>query len=691
MIKYHDFKFKDTDQFNLASRYFMDHGVYTKHPEGSFQRTRYWDEQEYRSLYGMTSNGIYIPGYFYWYLNFSPIMIARETDIELINVVENDDTEFIVNHDEDRLAVTGERIDGFPDFWDWDYDYYIYLDECEKAPAFAVVLKARGQGYSFKGGSMLTRNYFLIPKSVSYATADDKSYLTNDGILSKAWDIMDFVDEYTDFAKRRQYKNTELIRKSSFERNIEGRKIESGFKSQIIGITTNENPNKVRGVRGKLALHEESGSDPNLVKKWRIMTSSLKQGRIVYGLQCAFGTGGDKEADFRGISELFYHPKSYFILPKPNIFEKGHETQEVGFFVPRFANYEGYMDKDGNSDCEGAIALELRNREIIKTESGDVSSYNQYIAENPFSPSEAILASANNIFDAKTLTVQRDLVLHDSTFKYYVQHGKLLRNGEGRVTFDETDKVQPLNTWESDPRQDNSGCISVVERPYMVNNKVPDGLYLIGHDPYGQDQSTGPSIGSAYVYKKPNPFSPFMMDNIVAWYNGRPKTQDDYNSNLFMLSEYYNAKIGFENDRGEVIPYAKRIKKLHYLAGEFEMLYNKELPRLNIRRGYGMKMGSGKNSPIKNQGLLYLRDWLMQERAEDDTGKIVYNYQMVFDPGLLDELINFNLNSGNFDRIMGMVVLMYHMYEKFHATVQAAVEEDKESFFNRTDTWFTND
>ena len=57
-----------------------------------------------------------------------------------------------------------------------------------------------------------------------------------------------------------------------------------------------------------------------------------------------------------------------------------------------------------------------------------------------------------------------------------------------------------------------------------------------------------------------------------------------------MLAEYYNAKIGFENDRGELIAYAKRYRKLHKLQEEFEMLDKRELRSRNVRRQYGMHM-----------------------------------------------------------------------------------------------------
>jgi hypothetical protein len=41
-----------------------------------------------------------------------------------------------------------------------------------------VVLKARNKGYSFKGASMLVRNYALIRESQNFALASDKGYLT---------------------------------------------------------------------------------------------------------------------------------------------------------------------------------------------------------------------------------------------------------------------------------------------------------------------------------------------------------------------------------------------------------------------------------------------------------------------------------------------------------------------------------
>ena len=105
---------------------------------------------------------------------------------------------------------------------------------------------------------------------------------------------------------------------------------------------------------------------------------------------------------------------------------------------------------------------------------------------------------------------------------------------------------------------DTIGCPVIYQSLYKENGEVPRDLYIIAHDPYAQD-GYGQSLGAAYVIKRVNSISK-PDDLIVASYVGRPDTQDEYNYNLFLLAKYYNARIGFENDRGEIIPYAKRHK-----------------------------------------------------------------------------------------------------------------------------------
>ena len=215
---------KNLDKFREAAIAFEKDGRYCQHAPGTSAFFKYWKEQESRCLYGYKVGEDYISGYNYFYWNFSPI-------------------QKVVSYVDSNGVIRDERTEAFPDPRDYDKFFFDYIEDAERNGNHAVVLKSRGQGYSFKGASMLNRNYFLIRNSKSYAFASDKQYLTSDGLLTKAWEIMDFIDQNTAWAKRRHYKNTLEHRRASRQENVNGVKTEVGYKSEIIGVSVDD-PNK---------------------------------------------------------------------------------------------------------------------------------------------------------------------------------------------------------------------------------------------------------------------------------------------------------------------------------------------------------------------------------------------------------------------------------------------------------------
>jgi hypothetical protein len=117
-------------------------------------------------------DGDAITGYHYFYLNYCPIMKLEEVEYK----------------DRDgNIRKRRERIFGFPRFWDEDYFYFHAVEQAEIEGKHMAVLKSRQRGYSFKGASMLVRNYALIKGSQNFAVASEQKYLTGDGLLTKAW------------------------------------------------------------------------------------------------------------------------------------------------------------------------------------------------------------------------------------------------------------------------------------------------------------------------------------------------------------------------------------------------------------------------------------------------------------------------------------------------------------------------
>jgi len=648
--------FKDSHLFSPAATYYLKHGFYVDALPGTTEFYDFWDTERKRSMTGYTVGDKTITGYHYFYLNYCPI--DRVIDEELPD------------------GTTLSRRDRtFPAFYDGDHEYFHSIDRARKEDKHLVVLKARRKGFSYKAGAMLARNYFLMRNSKNYVFASQKEYLIGDGLLSKAWDFLSFVDDNTAWTQPR-LRDREMHKQSGYKKNVNGADVELGMKSQIIGVSLKDNPDKVRGKAGDLIFFEEAGSFSGLLKAWEVAMPTMRQGSKTLGTMVAFGTGGEEGSGFEGMEELFYHPDSYDCLAFDNNWDAGAMGTQCGYFVPIYKNLDGFIDEDGNSQVEVAKEHEEKQREKKKG-ANDPKALDQYIAEHPFSPQEATLQVTANLFDVNSLKEQYNRVKANG-LESEGTAGVMYYDKDGNPLFRPSMDVSPVFKFPHRKGDKTEGAVVMYESPYKTKEGlVPHNLYVVCHDPYAQSKSTSnESLGASYVIKRANNLSK-PDDIIVASYVGRPQTQDEYNKNLFMLAEYYNAKIGFENDRGELIAYAKRYRKLYKLQEEFEMLDKKELRSRTVKRQFGMHMTEQR----KRQGELYIRDWLNSPRATDEDGNTKLNMHYIYDPALLQELIKFN-HKGNFDRVMAFMVGMYHTRELYNKEVVEILDDRSQ------DDWF---
>jgi len=376
----------EIDEFTAVGREWTETGKFCKHDPSSISGKLFWEEQARRSVYGYNLGSDKISGYHYFWLNFSPIKKA------------------VTQNTSDSERVKGTLVFGLPNWWDFHKKYFDYLDDAENAGEHAAVLKSRRKGYSFIGGSMCNRNYYLIPRSASYVYAADKAYLTGDGgIVSKTWDIMNFIEENTPWSKRRQAIDQTLHKRASYKVLENGVLVEKGFKSEIVGVTIGGDWNRVRGKQAKLILWEEAGANPYLLKAWNAAGPSLKQGRIVYGMQIAFGTGGSEGQDFIGLEELFFNPNAYGIRALRNNWEEAEYGGYCGFFHPYWANNEGYMDECGNSLRDEAVGEWDSQLDKIKNNTRSHDAIIRFKAEHPNIPSQALLKSRYNEFPVEEI------------------------------------------------------------------------------------------------------------------------------------------------------------------------------------------------------------------------------------------------------------------------------------------------
>lgn len=648
----------DTDKFRQAAIFFQQHGCYTLAPRGTTDYNKYWEQETDRCINGYTApDGEGITGYNYFYLNYSPIMRLKEEEY---------------TDREGNLRKRRQRILEFPSFWDYDYYYFCAIEQAELEGKHMAVLKCRQRGYSFKGGSMLVRNYMLIPGSKNFAIASEQKFLIGDGLLTKAWQIMDFLDKHTAWAKQRLV-STRMERTSGYKITDEfGKQTEQGYLSSITGITLKNDPERVRGTRAKLVLWEEGGKFPSLLDAWRIEQPSVEtdDGKA-FGLMIAFGTGGTEGASFEGLKELFYKPKSYNVLSFPNIWDEDRENTECAFFVPAYSNLESfdddgnqvYMDRDGNSYKEKAIENLIDQRNKVKDGGASQQSIDRFISERPIRPAEAVLELGKNIFPRKLLMDQLTRIRTNKKLQSMKHIVDLEWDGNGQVKATE----KPSGDITNYPlKKGDKPHGSVVIWEYPVKDP-PLGLYIGGCDPYDHDDSFTNSLGSTFIFKRVRAGEAW-TDVIVAEYSGRPDTAEEYYENVRKLLTFYNARLLFENERKGIYPYFTNKHCDYLLADQPDKIISEVFKDSKVQRRKGCHM----TKQIRAYGEGLILEWLLDEFEEGHP-----NVERVYSEPLIEELIE-NDGVRNVDRVIALCMVMIYREELYQLKVSSAKEQNKQ-------------
>ena len=651
-------KLHNTDKFRQAAIFFQKNGCYTLAPRGTTDYNKYWEQETDRCINGYTApDGEGITGYNYFYLNYSPIMRLKEEEY---------------TDREGNIRKRRQRILEFPSFWDYDYYYFCAIEQAELEGKHMAVLKCRQRGYSFKGGSMLVRNYMLIPGSKNFAIASEQKFLIGDGLLTKAWQIMDFLDKHTAWAKQRLV-STRMERTSGYKITDEfGKQTEQGYLSSITGITLKNDPERVRGTRAKLVLWEEGGKFPSLLDAWRIEQPSVEtdDGKA-FGLMIAFGTGGTEGASFEGLKELFYKPKSYNVLSFPNIWDDGRENTECAFFVPAYSNLESfdddgnqvYMDKDGNSYKEKAIENLIDQRNKVKDGGASQQSIDRFISERPIKPAEAVLELGKNIFPRKLLMDQLTRIRTNKKLQSMKHIVDLEWDGNGQVKATE----KPSGDITNYPlKKGDKPHGSVVIWEYPVKDP-PLGLYIGGCDPYDHDDSFTNSLGSTFIFKRVRAGEAW-TDVIVAEYSGRPDTAEEYYENVRKLLTFYNARLLFENERKGIYPYFTNKHCDYLLADQPDKIISEVFKDSKVQRRKGCHM----TKQIRAYGEGLILEWLLDEFEEGHP-----NVERVYSEPLIEELIE-NDGVRNVDRVIALCMVMIYREELYQVKVSSAKEQNKQ-------------
>lgn len=683
---------EDMDYFRQSAIHYEKYGTFTNLRPNANPNSEYgkWVREERRRIwdgYVRESDGEWVTGYMYWFLNYSPMMLSKIR-------------EYKDKNGKKRKSKRADRIEALPECWEGIYWRFHCLDQASNGGLYnnfeggqhMAELASRGKGKSYSLASILNHIFVVGENEEAHekvkgiVTAYQKEYLTKDGVLNKFVDMANFCATNTQFPRKRLKNSLQEMTWIMGYKDVE-LDIERGTQNTVLGVSSKDDESKLRGKRAAKILIEEFGTFPRLVDLYNVLLPSVQEGDIVFGQIYMLGTAGDNESDFAGAQEIMYNPKGYNMYALPNVFDKYNQGKPYFvFFFPGYVNRKGCYNENGVSDVIKALIEILMNRYRVKYNSTDPNTIIKTIAEVPITPAEAIVKTGVNMFPVADLTERIGQLDANPTEYDDVYVGDLVFNKEGQVEYKPT-SATPIRDF---PHKDNKieGAIELYQMPEIDKNtgKPYNDRYILGADPYDDDESNTMSLGSIFVLD-------LWTDRIVAEYTGRPSFADDYYEICRRLCLFYNGRLNYEYNKKGLFSHFSTRNSLYLLTDVLDFLKEKQM----MKDGYGNKSKGTNASPAINAyARSRLRSWLlapviiMQTIDGEEKEVKVPRLFTIRNRALLKELINYN-SEGNFDRISAMGMLMLLREDRmirYQGDVSKEKQERANSSYDGNDPFF---
>lgn len=684
-------------------------GRYTPHPRGTKAEKEFWLEEARRCKRGYEPIvdgkpcGVWIPGEFYFYLNYGVV------------------NQKVENPDNPKKPL---NVASFPQFMAMDYYYNKELHYRENPTDYGdditemlsiLMLKARRMGFSFKAACgmawFITFNRDINAIVAAFSENDAKE------CFKKAIAVIDFITEYTPFGLEelppgwRHSPVSSTNFRYEFKRTVgnetKGRK--SGMR--VVSLSSKADAIAGEGI-GRLYL-EEYGKNKNAIKSWEFGRPAMMVGDgMRKGVCIAFGTGGEmvkgsgKKGNSVGFQQMYYNPGAYHMSSYNNDYEFEPTNNKCGMFFAAMWYYptnspvvidgKKYVSVDRNGNPLFWVAEVAINKVRKDAEKTSRETFELKQTQVCKTPSEAFLITKGSRFQLAQL-IARDSEIRREPGGYDRLRVpiRLLPKPDGTVEAVVDLKLKPIlpNMEENNNRE---GCVLRYRTPrYLIDKDtgqeyIPDDAYIMSVDTIGANSPTGPSLIAIIVYNT-GKYLELGMEGIVATYYGRPLVNPiGYMMELMvMLGKYYNAKITFENDIG-----ATAIINYFSTRGLLKMLL--PMPRYVLstfikdsqsqkHRYYGHPMSNGQ---IKAGSEMYLYEWGDKVNHEPipvdaETGELSIpvsrnNIARLEDEMLIHQLMTYD-SEGNYDAVSAFMGIMLQMQERYERPKQLAALNSKKS------------
>lgn len=270
---------ENMDYFRPTALHYKKYGCFTSLRPNANPNSEYgkWIREERNRCwngYVRESDGEWVTGYLYYYLNYCPIVLSRIRE----------------------GSKKADRVFDFPEVWEGIYWRFHYIDQMRNGGLYndfmggnhGAELARRGASKSYSLGSIAAHNFILGENSIAnrkvntVITAYQKEYLTKDGTLNKFLSMADFCAENTQFPRKRLKSSLQDMVWTMGYKDVDTN-VEKGSLNSVLGVSSKDDESKMRGKRAHI-LVDEFGTFPKLIDAYNVWIPSVQEGDIVFAM-----------------------------------------------------------------------------------------------------------------------------------------------------------------------------------------------------------------------------------------------------------------------------------------------------------------------------------------------------------------------------------------------------------------------
>lgn len=511
-----------------------EHADGTRNPKviGTPEYEMFWNEQIYRCINGYQTGGIFLPGRFYYYMNFNSM-----------------------------LTVNGVIT---PDYCDLHLQLCYIIEWCKANQKNIIIGKKRRAGVSeFTQKAVVDYGFRFRHVYQAGVAAGQKKYAED--FMTKWSDSETLV--VNELKINTLLRNTEEVT-SGYVAIENGKEVEKNNGCKIFVRTMHTNPNMFKGLFLNDVVAEECGEFDNLCEFLEATEDCLVDGDTQIGTFFIYGTGGRIEKGSKDFKKIWEDPDDYncvkFLIAgdrfkKPFYGGATRDGKDISETPNLLKLYKPYQIL-GCEDREAAIEHIEKRRVILRK--GKLDKYLRYCQNNPLNEAEIFTKSGSNNFDVQKLNDQ-DFQIASNKQKFSKWKLEWVTNVETGLRVEPL-KVKAIPAKDTDSEDD---CILILDGYHPSGTH--QNLYCAGIDGYDQNQApSSKSKGAMVIIAKQNTFNiPHGVP--LATIFARPKYKEMFFEMCIKASVYFGLvrdTLGDKAGSSGIINMYKELQCTKYLA-----------------------------------------------------------------------------------------------------------------------------